>query len=226
MGGRSTADSARCPCVYSDGAKHEWSRIWDECLFRGGDWPAPCPWRYPLETMKIEKHNIVRGKLNYAKGARPDVECILCGVACNDPKVDNLVVYREQGYFVTLNLYPYNPGHLMVVPERHMEDIREFTEADTLEMHRMQVLSIAVLEKVYRPNGFNVGYNLGDASGASIPHLHLQIVPRYRTELGFFDLLSDSRVIVEAPEVTREKLQSAFAEAGAAADSRGAPGHD
>lgn len=162
--------------------------------------------------MKIEKHNIVRGKLNYAKGERPDVDCILCGVAGNDPKVDNLVVYREHGYFVTLNLYPYNPGHLMVCPARHIEDIREFSDTDTLAMHRMQVLSIEVLERVYRPSGFNVGYNLGDCSGASIPHLHLQIVPRYRTEVGFFDLLSDSRVIVEAPEVTREKLQAAFVE--------------
>lgn len=175
--------------------------------------------------MKIEKHNIVRGKLNYAKGARPKVDCILCGVAENDPRVDNLVVYREQGYFVTLNLYPYNPGHLMVAPERHLEDIREFSDVDTLEMHRLQVLSIEVLERVYRPSGFNVGYNLGEASGASIPHLHLQIVPRYGTEVGFFDLLSDSRVIVEAPEVTREKLQSAFAEmAGGKADGGAKPG--
>ena len=163
--------------------------------------------------MKIEKHNIVRNKLSYSKGERPDVDCILCGVASGDPRVDNLLVHREGGYFVTMNLYPYNPGHVMVVPERHIEDIREFNDADTMEMHRMQVLSIGVLERVYRPSGFNVGYNLGDGSGASIHHLHLQIVPRYRTEVGFFDLLSDSRVIVEAPEVSREKLQQAFSEA-------------
>ena len=174
------------------------------------------------DDMKIEKHNIVRGKLGYAKGARPDVDCILCGVARGDPKVDNLIVYRERGYFTTLNLYPYNPGHLMVAPERHMEHIREFSDEDTLEMHRMQVLSINVLERVYGPSGFNVGYNLGDGSGASIPHLHLQIVPRYRTEVGFFDLLSDSRVIVEAPEVTREKLQLAFAEVAAEAAAEAA----
>ena len=167
--------------------------------------------------MKIEKHNIVRGKLSYARGTRPDVDCILCAVARGDPKVDNLVVYQEQGYFVTLNLYPYNPGHVMVAPEKHIEDIREFTDVDTLEMHRLEVLALNVLEQVYRPSGFNVGYNLGDGSGASIPHLHLQIVPRYRTEVGFFDLLSDSRVIVEAPEVTLDKLRGAFT--AAVADS-------
>ena len=68
--------------------------------------------------MKLEKHNIVRNKIAYARGERPDVACILCAVAANDPRVDNLVVHRQNGYFVTLNLYPYNPGHLMVFPER------------------------------------------------------------------------------------------------------------
>lgn len=174
--------------------------------------------------MKIEKHNIVRNKMNYSRGERPDVDCILCGVANNDPRVDNLLVYREEGYFVTMNLYPYNPGHLMVVPERHIEDIREFSDVDTLQMHRLQVMSMGVLERVYRPSGFNVGYNLGHGSGASIPHLHVQIVPRYHTEVGFFDVLSDSRVIVEAPDVTRENLQQAFSEAAAGeiADKGGA----
>ena len=194
----------------------------DILLQRGAMHPAGARASESADDMKIEKHNIVRGKLDYARGAHPDVDCILCGVARGDPKVDNLLVYREQAYFVTLNLYPYIPGHLMVVPERHIEDIREFSEKHTLEMHRMQVLSIDVLERVYNPSGFNVGYNLGDCSGASIPHLHLQIVPRYRTEVGFFDLLSDSRVIVEAPDVTREKLQQAFSEAaGNLADGAG-----
>lgn len=170
--------------------------------------------REPPIGMKLEKHNIVRNKLAYSRGERPDVACILCAVAANDPRVDNLVVYRRQGYFVTLNLYPYNPGHLMVAPERHCEDIREFSDADTLEIHRLQVLSMDVLDRTYNPSGYNVGYNLGQASGASISHIHLQIVPRYRTEVGFFDILSDSRVIVEAPDVTMEKLRAAFAEHG------------
>ena len=161
--------------------------------------------------MKIEKHRVVANKLAYAKGKRPAVDCILCAVAQDDPKVDNLLVYRHGGHFVTLNLFPYNPGHLMIVPENHYLDVRELSEEEVLATHRLQTLSLRVLEQVYRPTGFNLGYNLGPSSGASIPHIHLQIVPRYPTEIGFFDILSDTRVIVEEPHVTKDKLRRAFA---------------
>ena len=81
-------------------------------------------------------------------------------------------------------------------------------------MHRMQAFTLNVLEREYRPDGFNIGYNVGHSSGASIDHLHLQIVPRYPSEVGFFDILSDSRVIVEEPRTTLDRLRAAFAEAG------------
>lgn len=164
--------------------------------------------------MKLEKHNIVYGKMDYARGKRPRVDCILCAVAAGDPLVDDLRVFQREAWgdwFVTLNLYPYNPGHVMIVPGKHFDDVRQLDGSEALELHRIQVLTLRVLDRVYRPAGYNVGYNLGQASGASIEHLHLQIVPRYRTELGFFDIVSDSRVIVEEPKITRERLQAAFA---------------
>jgi ATP adenylyltransferase len=162
--------------------------------------------------VKLDKHHIVANKLDYAKGKRPPVDCILCAVPRDDPRVDNLCVYRHDAWYVTLNLYPYNPGHLMIVPVTHHTDVRELSEGEVLELHRLQVLALRVLDREYQPGGFNVGFNLGPASGASIEHLHLQIVPRYRTEVGFFDVLSDSRVIVEEPRVTRDRLTRAFAE--------------
>lgn len=161
--------------------------------------------------MKLGKHNIVANKLGYARGKRPPVDCILCAVAAGDPKVDNLLVYRHGGHFVTMNLYPYNPGHLMIVPERHILDVRELNDAEVMAVHHLQILSLRVLDHVYSPGGYNVGYNIGKASGASIPHIHLQIVPRYLSEVGFFDILSDSRVIVEEPQVTKQRLTEAFA---------------
>ena len=165
--------------------------------------------------MKLEKHHIIANKLDYARGKRPAVDCILCSVIANDPRVDNLVVYRHHAWYVTLNLYPYNPGHLMVVPRTHHTDIRQLNDAEVLELHHLQNLCLRVLDLAYQPGGYNIGYNLGPTSGASIDHLHLQIVPRYRNEIGFFDLLSDSRVIVEEPQVTRERLLKIFAEEGA-----------
>jgi ATP adenylyltransferase len=161
--------------------------------------------------VKLEKHRIVANKLGYSRGNRPAVDCILCAVARQDPAVDILTVFRCPGHFVTLNLYPYNPGHVMIVPEAHYLDVREMSDTEVLATHRLQTLALRVLDKVYRPGGYNVGYNLGQSSGASIPHIHLQIVPRYGSEVGFFDILSDSRVIVEDPHVTRERLTAAFA---------------
>lgn len=164
-------------------------------------------------AMKISKNHIVRNKLAYARGERPAVDCILCAVAQDDPLVDNLVIFRRDGWYITLNLYPYNPAHVMIVPERHCTDPRELSEEEALQMHRMQALTLNVLEREYRPDGFNIGYNVGRSSGASIDHLHLQIVPRYPSEVGFFDILSDSRVIVEEPRTTLKRLRAAFAEA-------------
>jgi len=162
--------------------------------------------------VKLEKHRIVANKMAYARGARPPVDCILCAVARNDPAVTNLIVFRCPGHFVTLNLYPYNAGHVMVVPDAHVLDVRELSDREVVATHRLQTLALRVLDKVYRPGGYNVGYNIGQFSGASIPHLHLQIVPRYGSEIGFFDILSDSRVIVEEPHVTRARLTEAFAQ--------------
>ena len=162
--------------------------------------------------MKRDKINVVANKLDYARGKRPPVDCILCAVAQDDTRVANLCLYRHDSWYVTLNLYPYNPGHLMIVPRAHYTDVRELNDGEVLELHRLQSLSLRVLDTEYAPGGYNVGYNLGPTSGASIAHLHLQIVPRYRTEVGFFDILSDSRVIVEAPQVTKERLTRAFAE--------------
>ncbi len=150
-------------------------------------------------------------KLAYVKGqARPDVECILCAVIDGNDQVDRLGVYQSALFTVSLNLYPYSPGHLLVFPNRHIVDVRELTEADVLELHRLQCLCLDVLNEVYQTQGYNVGYNIGSASGASIDHLHLHIVPRYPRELGFMDVIGGARIIVEDPNVTRQKLRQAF----------------
>ncbi len=162
--------------------------------------------------MKIEKHRVIPGKLPYAQGQRPAVDCILCAVARKDPTVTNLLVFRHQNHLVSLNLFPYNAGHVLIFPERHVLDIRELSEQDVLLAFRLQVLSLRVLEQEYHPAGFNVGYNIGSGSGASIAHLHLHLVPRFRSELGFFDILSDSRAIVEDPHTTQQRLSKAYEE--------------
>ncbi|MBT3785732.1 HIT domain-containing protein, partial [bacterium] len=113
-------------------------------------------------------------------------------------------------FFVTLNLFPYNPGHVMIVPNRHTETIEDFTPQEDLECFKLQRLCIQVLQEMYRPHGFNMGYNIGVHSGASIAHLHFHVVPRYRSELGFLDVINGTRVIVESPHITKDRMAKTF----------------
>jgi ATP adenylyltransferase len=98
----------------------------------------------------------------------------------------------------------------MIFPKRHVVDVRELKEGEVLEIHRLAKMSLDILDELYKPSGYNLGYNIGSFSGASIEHIHLHIVPRYRNELGFIDIIGGSKIIVEEPSLTKEKLWEAF----------------
>jgi ATP adenylyltransferase len=159
--------------------------------------------------MRIDQHMIIPGKLAYVRGKKPEVDCILCALRDSDKRVPDLVLLRHELMIVTLNLYPYNPGHLMIFPRRHLTDIRQFTQEEVLVMHRLQERSMHALEALYNPRGFNIGFNVGQASGASIEHIHCHVIPRHRNEIGMVEMISQgSRVLVEDPMETREKLRA------------------
>ncbi|MFH1896675.1 MAG: HIT domain-containing protein [Candidatus Desantisbacteria bacterium] len=158
-------------------------------------------------------HLFVPSKLeNYLLGEKPKVDCILCAIRDRDEKVVQLDVYRSCDIIVSLNLYPYNPGHVMIFPNRHIKDIRELNEEEISQMQVLTIKTLDILDKLYSPSGYNIGYNMGTIAGASIEHLHLHIVPRYKNELGFVDILSNSKIIVEDPRKTLERLREAYAE--------------
>ncbi len=159
----------------------------------------------------MRKNLFIPNKMAYARGERrADVECILCAIVEGDDKVTRLEVHRSELFVVSLNLYPYAPGHLMVFPKRHITDPRMLNEDEITEVHQMQSLCLDVLEEIYEPHGFNLGYNIGEAGGASIPHIHLHIVPRYRRETGFIDILSEVKIIVEDPNVSQARVREGF----------------
>ena len=158
----------------------------------------------------MKKHLFIPDKLDYVKGKRPDVPCILCAIVNRDPAVVDSSVFRDSLMTVALNLYPYNPGHLMIFPNRHIEHIYELSRSEILTVHRLTERSIHILEELYKPHGYNIGYNLGKGSGASIAHLHRHIVPRYKNELGFLDILSGSKIYVENPKNVLEKIRRSF----------------
>jgi ATP adenylyltransferase len=155
----------------------------------------------------FEKWLRALGKLDYVQGkARPDVECILCSVRDNDERVASLKIYEDKTLFISLNLYPYNPGHLLIVPNRHVLKFTDLTKEEILHVSRtIQGLEL-LLDDLYNPKGYNVGINQGRDAGASIEHLHVHIVPRYGSELGYIDIVGKTRVLPEGLDSVKEKL--------------------
>ena len=143
-------------------------------------------------------------KLSYLKGARPG-GCILCLVNEGSPEVEKLVVSDQGDLVVSLNLYPYNPGHLILFPKRHVLDLRELSIVERHELDEVLDRSLSALDQVLSPAGYNIGFNMGLAAGASIDHLHLHVIPRYPREIGIAELIGGTRVLVQDP---RETLQS------------------
>jgi ATP adenylyltransferase len=149
-------------------------------------------------------------KIKYVTGCKPKVECILCSIRDKDPDVTLLEIARTAHSIVTVNLYPFNPGHLMIFPLKHCTDICELTNDEAVDIHQLTVRSVEALKSEFNPAGFNLGYNMGVSSGASIPHLHLHIVPRYHNEVGFIDVLAGDRVIVVDPVEIMRKIKKRF----------------
>lgn len=149
-------------------------------------------------------------KIKYVKGGKPPVDCILCAIRDKNPLVTDLTVFENDLFIIALNLYPFNPGHLMIFPVRHVESLSSLTEKEVIMMHDLLKLSIEIIDSEFSPHGYNVGYNLGNGSGASIPHIHQHVVPRYSNEVGFLDVLSGVRVIVNDPVKVMEKLKERF----------------
>lgn len=153
-----------------------------------------------------EKHDYIRG------GKRPKVDCILCAILEGNPSVQSLLIWQNELLAVSVNLYPYNSGHLLLFPKRHIYDPREMTDAEDRGISRLNRHCMDLLDKLYQPLGYNLGFNIGDASGASIEHLHQHLVPRYVKELGFVDIITGSKIIIENPTTTMDRLKEAFAE--------------
>jgi ATP adenylyltransferase len=148
-------------------------------------------------------------KLGYVRGARPE-GCILCLVAAGSAEVDKLVVHESGSFFVSLNLYPYNPGHLLVFPRRHVVDIRELSVEERTELDALTDRCLEVLDETFQPSAYNIGYNMGLPAGASIEHLHLHIIPRYPREIGIAELIGGARVLVQDPRETQARLKESF----------------
>lgn len=125
---------------------------------------------------------------------------------------EGLVVARGELVYAVLNLYPYNPGHLMVVPYRRVSELEDLTEAESAEVMAFTQKAIRVIKKVSRPHGFNVGMNLGTSAGGSLAeHLHVHVVPRWGGDANFITIVGGSKVIPQLLRETRRLLADEWA---------------
>jgi len=140
-----------------------------------------------------------------------DGECFLCAKARTTDDAANHIVARGKTAFVLLNTYPYNSGHLLVAPYRHVADLDELDQDERNELMQLTVRAKKLLTRVVHPQGFNIGYNLGEAAGAGIKdHVHGHIVPRWVGDTNFMPVLGGVRVIPQALEDTTKLLRDAW----------------
>ena len=128
------------------------------------------------------------------------------------PDEEGLVVARGEQVYVVLNLYPYNPGHLMVVPYRRVSELEDLTEAESSELMAFTQKAIRVIKSVSSPDGFNVGLNLGKSAGGSLAeHLHMHVVPRWSGDANFITIVGETKVIPQLLRDTRKLLAGEWA---------------
>lgn len=140
-------------------------------------------------------------------------ECIFCALPRQCEDRANLMIHRGKTAFVLMNRFPYNPGHLMVAPYRHVASYEELTEEELLDVNRLTQRSLCVLRNLMNPQGFNIGMNVGKVAGAGFDgHVHMHVVPRWNGDTNFMPVLGDLRVIPEALQATHGRILAVWPE--------------
>jgi Diadenosine tetraphosphate (Ap4A) hydrolase and other HIT family hydrolases len=153
------------------------------------------PWRY-----------------QYIKSASKKAErCFLCEAAKDPEKPENLVVYKDEIIIILLNKYPYNNGHLMVAPIRHVKNLEDLSKDESYKIWEGIVISKKILDESYNPHGYNIGINLGKAAGAGLEdHLHIHIVPRWVGDTNYMTTIASTKVMPQLLEESWKELRKAI----------------
>jgi ATP adenylyltransferase len=149
-------------------------------------------------------------RLAYVSGGAKSEGCVFCEAQQND-EATPLVVFQGTACFVILNLFPYNNGHLLIVPKRHFATLAEAAHDELCELALLVQRSELVLKEAYDPQGLNVGINLGKPAGAGIlEHLHIHVVPRWNGDTNFMTVIGQTRVLPEELAATGSRLRPIF----------------
>ena len=150
-------------------------------------------------------------RIGYILSDKKEDGCVFCNAINSKNDEERLILYRSKHAFIIMNLYPYNAGHIMIVPNRHLDSPLKLTEEEQSDMFKLVNMGIDVIQKVMNPDGFNLGMNLGRTAGAGIDdHIHIHIVPRWNGDTNFMSTTSDTKVISEALKETYSKLKGAL----------------
>jgi ATP adenylyltransferase len=149
-------------------------------------------------------------RLEYIAGGKPKTGCIFCE-ATRETESSSLIVFKGDSCYVILNLYPYNNGHVMVVPYRHLATFGDLSIEELTEIGVLIQRAEAALFEAYQPHGFNIGVNLGKPAGAGVlDHLHVHIVPRWNGDTNFMTVVGEMRVLPENIGASAERLRPIF----------------
>lgn len=169
-----------------------------------------------MKKRKIKKSKPALGRdLIWAPWRAPYVRnigqpkgCVFCGIFRSPNHSKNLIVKKTSLSFAVLNLYPYNNGHILILPKRHAAEFSMLSDRETLDLIKLQNAMIKRLKETLKPDGFNLGTNLGRAAGAGVPdHLHIHIVPRWAGDTNFMPVIGKTKVISQSLEALRSLLQ-------------------
>jgi len=134
--------------------------------------------------------------------------CIFCQAFKEKKDKQNFILLRSRYCFAILNTYPYNNGHVMIVPNRHLKSMESLNDAELLDMNKTLIKMKSKLKKVLNPKGFNIGINIGTVAGAGIAnHLHAHIVPRWAGDVNFMPIISNTKVISQSLKELYKKLK-------------------
>lgn len=163
--------------------------------------------------MKLYRNVLFRPeRYKYVKGIEKHSDtCVFCEAALNPVGFQTLCLYKSKHSMVILNKFPYNSGHLLVLPLKHVGQIFDLPDVEYQDLQSVVRMAADGIQKVYQPSGFNMGLNHGRAAGAGLPdHIHYHLVPRWEGDLNFFPLFADTKVVVESLEQSFEKLKNFF----------------
>ncbi len=133
--------------------------------------------------------------------------CVFCRMLKEKNDKKNLIVLRSPLSFTVLNLYPYNNGHILILPQRHVDDLSKLSTQETADLFCLLNYSKGLVDKTMKPAGYNVGMNLGRAAGAGFPgHLHIHVVPRWKYDVNFMPVLAETKVISQSLKTLHERL--------------------